>query len=148
MINNIKAGYTLNAILGFLSILLVVLLFSLISRIYHPRIDSERSEVNTRLIGNIIQLEVLNGCGVSGIATVFTAKLRQNGFDVVETGNFDTFDIPETLIIDRSGNLQNAKKLAAALGVSEKNIIRETSPDFYLDATIVIGTDYNKLNLY
>ncbi|MEX2640116.1 MAG: LytR C-terminal domain-containing protein [Balneolales bacterium] len=147
MTNNIKTGYLLNAILGFLSLLLVALLFSLGTRMYHPRIDNERSEINTRLISSIIQLEVLNGCGVSGLATIYTTKLRQNGFDVVETGNFDTFDIPETLVIDRAGNYQNVKKIADALGVSERNIIRESSPDYYLDATVVIGSDYDNLKL-
>ncbi|MEX0772742.1 MAG: LytR C-terminal domain-containing protein [Balneolales bacterium] len=146
MTDNIKTGYTLNAILGFLSLLLVALLFSLVIRMYHPGIDAERSEVDARLISNIIQIEVLNGCGVSGLASLYTTKLRQSGFDVVESANFDTFDIPETLVIDRAGNYQNAKKIADALGVSERNIIRETSNDFYLDATVVIGSDFEKLN--
>lgn len=146
MTDNNKTGYTLNATLGFLSLLLVALLFSLVTRIYHPRIDAERSGIDTRLISNVIQLEVLNGCGVAGVASVYTAKLRRNGFDVVESGNFDTFDIPETLVIDRAGNYSNAKKVADALGVSERNIIREISPDFYLDATVVIGSDFENLN--
>ncbi|MEX0779579.1 MAG: LytR C-terminal domain-containing protein [Balneolales bacterium] len=146
MIDKIKSGYILNAILGFLSLLLVVLLFSLLTRVYNPGIDTQRTGTDTRLISNIIQIEVLNGCGVDGLATRYTDILRQKGFDVVESGNFDTFDISETLVIDRAGNYSNAKKVADALGVSERNIIRETSTDYYLDATIVIGSDFENLN--
>ena len=148
MTDNLRNGYILNTILGFLSLLLAGLLFSLFLRYYYPRIDTERSGADTQLIGNIIQLEVLNGCGVAGIASAYTTKLRQSGFDIVENGNFDTFDIPETLVIDRAGNFRNARKIADALGVPERNIIRETAADFYLDATVVIGSDYESLNLY
>lgn len=146
MTDKIKSGYTLNTTLGLLSLLLIALLFSLVTSIWYPKIDAERAEFDSQLISNVIQLEVLNGCGISGLASNFTSSLRQNGFDVVEFGNFDTFDIPETLIIDRAGNYQNAKKVADALGVSERNIIRETSKDYYLDATVVIGSDFEKLN--
>ena len=138
---------TLNAVLGFLGLLLVVLLIAVFTRIVFPRIENTREDKNEVFIGNIIQVEVLNGCGISGLATIFTSKLRENGFDVVESGNFDSFDIKETLIIDRSGILENAKKVAKALGVSEKNVIQELAPSYFLDATIVIGSDYKQLKL-
>lgn len=137
----------LNAILGFLGVLLILLLFAVITRILFPRIENTRNDDSEAFIGNIIQVEVLNGAGVPGLATVFTNKLRDNGFDVVESGNFDTYDIKETLVIDRSGILENAKKVAKALGVSEKNVIQELAPSYFLDATIVIGSDYKQLKL-
>lgn len=136
----------LNTAIGFLSILLLVLVISLFTRIIYPRIFNERSEAESELISQIIQMEVLNGCGVSGIANAYTSLLRSNGFDVVETGNFETFDLQETIVISRSGVMNNAYRVANALGISEKNVIRESSPDFYLDVTVVIGHDYEKLN--
>jgi hypothetical protein len=84
---------------------------------------------------------------VPGVATRFTNVLRDNGFDVVDSGNFETFDVKETIVIDRSGNLDHARKIARALGIGEENIIREVSPNFFLDATVVIGSDYEKLKL-
>ncbi|MCG8372011.1 MAG: LytR C-terminal domain-containing protein, partial [Balneolales bacterium] len=69
-----------------------------------------------------------------------------NGFDVVETGNFDHFDLQESIVISRAGNLENAKQVAVALGISEINVLREESPDFYLDVTVVIGHDFEQLN--
>ena len=91
-------------------------------------------------------MEVLNGCGESGIANNFTNLLRSNGFDVVEVGNFERFDVENTFVISRSSSFNNAKRVADALGVSEENIIREESEDFYLDVTVVLGKDYQQLN--
>lgn len=136
----------LNAAIGFLSVLLLVLVIALFTRIVYPRIFNERSELQSELISEIIQIEVLNGCGVPGIANAYTGLLRTNGFDVVETGNFETFDLQETVIISRSGVMDNAYRVANALGVSEQNVIQESSPDFYLDVSVVIGHDYEKLN--
>lgn len=136
----------LNTLIGFLGFLLVFLLVALFTRIIYPRIISERSETHSELISDIIQLEVLNGCGVNGVANAYTNILRRNGFDVVETGNFDHFNLKESFVISRSGNMNNAFRIAKALGIKEENVIREESPDFYLDATVVIGADYEKLN--
>lgn len=136
----------LNAAIGFLSVLLLLLIAALFTRIIYPRIFNERSEFQSELISDIIQIEVLNGCGVSGIANSYTSLLRSNGFDVVETGNFETFDLQETFIISRSGVMTNAYRVANALGVSEENVIQESSPDYYLDVSVIIGHDFEKLN--
>jgi len=143
-----ESGFpALNASIGFLSLLLGVLLFALTTRIIYPRIINKRADSNTILISQIIQLEVLNGCGIPGLANQFTTKLRKLGFDVIETGNFENFNVSETFIISRTGNMENARRIATALGLEENRIIREKSNDFYLDATLVIGSDFNNLNL-
>tara|TARA_R110000868_G_scaffold235273_1_gene489008 strand:+ start:4095 stop:4562 length:468 start_codon:yes stop_codon:yes gene_type:complete len=139
-------GLFLNAAIGFLSILLIVLLVALSTRIIYPRIFNQRAEAKSQLISEIIQIEVLNGCGIAGIANAYTGVLRSNGFDVVETGNFDHFELKETIVISRSGVLDNAKRVASALGINEINVIREESPDYFLDVTVVIGHDYEQLN--
>lgn len=145
--NNESTSFVLNAVIGFLSLLLVLLVFGLFTRIIYPRIDNLRSDSNSQLIGNVIQLEVLNGCGVPGLANDFTSALRQNGFDVVETGNFKNFDMQNTVVIARTFDAENAERVAEALGISEENVFIEASEDFYLDATVVIGSDYKSLKL-
>ena len=67
----------LNSVIGFLGVLLVVLLIALFSRILYPRIVTNRAQEDPALISEVIQLEVLNGCGITGIATRFTDKLRE-----------------------------------------------------------------------
>lgn len=136
----------LNSAIGFLSVLLLGLLLALFTRIVYPRIVNQRAELPSELIGSIIQLEVLNGCGEAGIANNFTNLLRSNGFDVVEVGNFERFDVENTFVISRNASSDNAKRVANALGVSSQYIITEESNDFYLDVTVVLGKDYQKLN--
>lgn len=137
----------LNSVIGFLSVLLIGLLLALFTRIIYPRVFNQRADnANTELIGPIIQLEVLNGCGESGIANNFTSLLRNSGFDVVEVGNFERFDVEQSFVISRGSSLANARRVADALGVDENNIIREESSDFYLDVTVVLGEDYKQLN--
>lgn len=145
--NSDSDTFALNAVIGFLSLLLFLLVFGLFTRIIYPRIQNQRAETEPELIGNVIQLEVLNGCGVSGLANDFTLALRRNGFDVVETGNFDNFNMEHTVVISRTPDTENAQRVAKALGISPKNILIEASSGFYLDATIVIGSDYKSLNL-
>ena len=145
--NSETNSFALNAVIGFLSLLLVLLVFGLFTRIIYPRIENQRAEQDPKLIGKVIQLEVLNGCGVPGLANDVTSTLRKNGFDVVETGNFENFDMQNTVVIARTFNKQNAKRVADALGVKDENVFIEASEDFYLDATVVIGSDYKSLKL-
>lgn len=145
--NSESNSFALNAAIGFLSLLLVLLVFGLFTRTVYPRIQNKRAEADPELIGNIIQMEVLNGCGVPGLAGEFTTALRRNGFDVVETGNFENFDMQNTVLISRTLNDKNAQRVAESLGIHPKNVFTEASEDYYLDATIVIGSDYKSLKL-
>ncbi|NIV13745.1 MAG: LytR family transcriptional regulator [Aliifodinibius sp.] len=145
--NSETNSFALNATIGFLSLLLAILIFGLFTRIIYPRIENQRATNNPELIGDIIQLEVLNGCGVPGLANNFTSALRKNGFDVVETGNFKNFDMQNTVVIARTFDTKNAKRVADALGIAEEHVFIEASEDFYLDATVVIGSDYKSLKL-
>lgn len=135
-----------NAAIGFLALLLIILIAALVTRFIYPRIVNQRAENQSHLISNIIQVEVLNGCGIPGIANTYTGVLRNNGFDVVETGNFDHFNLQNTLVIGRTNVKDNAYRVADALGIAPEHVLIESSPDFYLDVTIVIGHDYESLN--
>lgn len=98
-----------------------------------------------QIASDIIQVEVLNGCGVSGIAERFTDFLRTNNLDVVKSGNYISDDVSESLIIDRSGNMANAFKTAKTLGIKSENVIQQLNKDYFLDVSIVIGRDYFNL---
>jgi hypothetical protein len=144
---NEKSSLLLNAAIGFLGLLLFLLIFSLITRLIYPRIVADRADLDPALISSVIQIEVLNGCGIPGLATAYTGTLRSYGFDVVETGNFDHFNVENTLVIARSNQTENARRVARALGIDERHILREVSGEFYLDVTLVLGADYESLNL-
>ena len=144
---NEKSSLLLNAAIGFLGLLLFLLIFSLITRLIYPRIVADRADQDPALISSVIQIEVLNGCGIPGLATAYTGTLRNYGFDVVDTGNFDHFNVENTLVIARSNQIENARRVAKALGIDERHILREVSGEFYLDVTLVLGADYETLNL-
>ena len=93
----------------------------------------------------IIQLDVLNGCGAKGVAAKITNYLRVSGFDVVEMRNYKTSHIPRTLVVDRVGNLEAARRIAASLAVSERNVIQQINPDYFVDVSVIIGDDYQNL---
>lgn len=137
----------LNAIIGFLGLLLCILLVGLFIRFIYPNVQNSQIQKNRDLVSDVIQIAVLNGCGVSGIADKFTDKLRNEGFDVVKIGNFSNFNMKHTTVISRLPDPTNARKVAQALGVDKDRVITEASENYYLDATVVIGSDYHSLNL-
>jgi hypothetical protein len=138
-----KRTLALNLLIGFLAVVVGYLAYSLLQRhVLQPPVDSARAGVEP---GEIIQLDVLNGCGISGAATTATSYLRARGFDVVEIRNYKTFDVEESLVIDRVGNLVNAEKVAYALGISKKHIVQQLNQDYYVDVSVVIGKDYTSL---
>lgn len=120
----------------------LVLAFALFNRVGLPRPDATRVYNPDGLLGDIIQVDVRNGCGVSGLAGRMTDFLRSYGFDVVEHGDHTSFDVPKTIIVDRIGNLDAAKQVALALGLTEDSIVQEVRTDYFLDVSVIIGMDY------
>ncbi|GIV58404.1 MAG: hypothetical protein KatS3mg042_1317 [Rhodothermaceae bacterium] len=134
-----------NVAIGVGGLAVLVLLYALASRFLFPRVDPTREANPAGLVGDIIQVEVRNGCGVSGLAARATHYLRDHGFDVVEVGDHTRFDEPYSLVIDRVGDLEAARKVALVMGIPEERIRQDIRPDYFLDASIIIGQDYARL---
>ena len=97
----------------------------------------------------ILKVEVLNGCGVQGIASQITDFLRERDIDVVYFGNFERWDLSETLVIDRvDHDLSKAKVIGKILGVEENRMFPQISPQRQLDVTIIIGKNYSQLRAF
>lgn len=130
------------SISSILTLLIIFLSYTLVARIS----SSPRKEANiipTQQLSRKIQVEVLNGCGVEKVGDFFTDYLRKTGFDVISTGNYISFDMDNTLIIDRAGNISNALVLADSLGINKSNVIQQIQKELFLDVTIIIGKDFN-----
>lgn len=137
-----------NLFLNIANFLLIAVIILMIYSIYvkiHNGGNGYNSNAALGEPSEIIQVEVLNGCGISGVGERFTDYLRNNGFDVVNVDNYIRFDIDETIVIDRIGNKANALKVANALGVKKGNIIQQLNEDYFLDVSIIIGRDYYSL---
>ncbi len=114
-----------------------------------PEAAPEREPARVENKKILITVEVLNGCGVDGIASTLREYLIARNFDVVDFKNYENFNISETLVIDRVRlDKRNAEKVADAIGIGGKQVIAQTSPQRKLDVTVVIGKDYAKLRAY
>ena len=119
----------------------VYLLYSILDKsgIIH---FSDTEPVKPENVQQLIQVEVLNGCGVAGVGDGLSDVLRAKGIDVVKTGNYRSFDIDNTFIIDRMGKVETANRVADSLNLDKKFIITEINKSYFLDLTIVIGKDF------
>ena len=138
-----------NLIIFFLVVLVVYLSYSAYLKIMQKSPDKILEE-KSEIAAEIIQLNVLNGCGVSGVADRFTDFLRAQEFDVVELGNYTingkvNYNVDESFVIDRIGNKANAFKVAKNLGIETSKVIQQLNDDYFLDVSLVIGKDYYKL---
>jgi hypothetical protein len=127
----------------------LVLIFFIIRHCSQPdRVIEEQPEE----VLEPLQVEVLNGCGVPGLAHQFTDYLRQNAVDVVRTGNYEeeeygrpNFNVERTVIIDRRGHQKNAVRIAEVLGLDQARVIQQVNEAYLIDATIVLGRDFRIL---
>lgn len=95
--------------------------------------------------GDVVRVEVLNGNGVSGIASRVAEELRRQGFHVVAVGNADHFEYETTAVIAHRGASGSAEEVAKALG---KGVAMAEEPGFQpiystdADVTVILGRDY------
>lgn len=95
------------------------------------------------------KVEVLNGCGVPDVAKELTDYLRKRNVDVVYYGNYESWNLSETLVIDRRDyELVNAKIIGELIGVKENRMFPQLSPQRQLDVTIIIGRNYPELKAF
>jgi len=130
------------ALIGF-GIVVLILVYSFVYRAFiDPPVEPEIVQGGST---HVIQLDVLNATGTPKLGQRFTDYLRARGFDVVEIGNYKDSDVAFTRVIDRAGNMQAARQVAEALGVSDQRIVQEIDRNTYLDVTVVIGKDFRSL---
>ena len=124
-----------------LSVFVIYLLYSVLDKTGIIAFDNEE-QVKPKNVQQLIQVEVLNGCGVAGIGDGLTDVLRAKGIDVVKTGNYRSFDVDNTFIVERMGKTETANRAADSLNLDKRFIITEKNKNLFLDLTIVIGKDY------
>ncbi len=63
---------------------------------------------------------------------------------MVDMGNYKA-EVEKTMVLDIIGDLNKAKRVADAIGVSHRNVVQQLDKSKYIDATIIIGKDYTEL---
>lgn len=86
-----------------------------------------------------MQIEVLNGTRIDGLARRMTQKLRERGLDVVFFGSASTTTADSTMVIARRGDVAAAERVRDVLGVG--TVIEDPSAQLLLDVTVVLGRD-------
>lgn len=132
----------LNAGIAVLGVTLLVLLYGLVTRVLQPE---AALPVALAAEGDIPQVEVLNGTGVDGLASQAREYLATRGVDVLATGNAPADEASRSVVLSRTGDLVPARRVAATLGLSERQVRSEPRPDLLLDATVILGADYRTL---
>jgi hypothetical protein len=137
--------YTKIAFLVLLSSIVLVMLSSFINRVFiSPPVEANKDEVSKQLEPQQIQINILNANGVDGTAATVRKYLRQRGFDIVGVNNNLTIE-DSTYIVDCSGDLSSAKKVAYAIGIDPLKIKSRNDPSMFVSCAIIIGKDFQSL---
>jgi LCP family protein required for cell wall assembly len=86
-----------------------------------------------------VTISVWNASPEPGMARRVALALRLAGFDVVQWGNFESRQ-RMTRVVDRSGDLDAARKVAQFLGTDDFH--SEVNPGLQVDVEVVVGEDY------
>ena len=94
-----------------------------------------------------IKVEILNGCGIKGIAAKTSEFLRsEQTIDVIRSDNADKYDYSKTIIIGRNENLDKIRAVSKAFNISinnSKHIQHVPDETLGVDVTIILGKDIN-----
>ena len=88
-----------------------------------------------------IRVEVLNATTTRGLARRATMQLRDRGLDVVQVGT-SAEQRDSTLVLDRTGHPEWARKVADALGVEGARVESRPDTSRYLDVTVLLGRSW------
>jgi hypothetical protein len=87
-----------------------------------------------------IQVQVLNGAGINGLAQDLRTFLQKHPrIDVIDVGNADRYDYQTTRVIDRSNNPQAAYRVLEILKTGQ--YMSESSNEMLVDVTVIGGRD-------
>lgn len=100
----------------------------------------------------VVRLQVLNGCGIDGLAARYGAQLNGAVDDRLEIRVVDTDDISQrrvkrSFVVSRNENTDAAKELARRLGLNAADVVYEGLENNIrqITATLVLGDDYGTL---
>ena len=146
---------TLNAAIGIVGVVLLGFIYSFPRNVTHsgvpievtfPKIEVQSLAVEVYQANPIqnIKVEVLNGCGIKGIAARTADFLRTHQVDVVRSDNADRYDYPNTVIISRNENVESLKAVSRSFGIAmndETHILIVPDESLGVDVTVILGKD-------
>ncbi len=137
--------YFIFGLISVLSLIVLMMLTSFVMRISNPVVDSSVDSDKRITNEEKIQINILNACGENGLASETNEYLRSYKFDVLEVGNYAE-KIDKSMVIDRLGDMESAKKVAYAVGIPDSLIVTRIDSSLFIRTSIIIGKDYKKLS--
>jgi len=130
---------------------LVVINAVLISSFVHKIVNPQKVPeiISSAPIVDPVKVQVLNGCGVSGIANEFSEFLQRKRYDIIEVGNAPTWDYENTVIINRERrDKKYIDKFRELIGIPKELVYPIKNDENESDVTLIIGSDYESLKIY
>jgi len=90
-----------------------------------------------------IRIEILNGTGVTGLASRTAQLYKSYGFRIASVMNAERSDYERTVVLDRRGNPDAAKRVAELIRCSQIHSQIEDNRDETVDVTIILGKDFD-----
>jgi anionic cell wall polymer biosynthesis LytR-Cps2A-Psr (LCP) family protein len=90
-----------------------------------------------------VTLEVLNGTQVTGLAARAANIFRSFGYDIITIGNADSGDYLKTVVLDRRGKLEPARRVAELIKCERVYTRPEEEVDVSIDVTLILGSDFD-----
>lgn len=111
--------------------------------------DAEAVKEMAGLLGEIspvspseVQIEVLNGSGVEGLAAGVAALLEQEGFRIVRTGNADHFNYTATQVIALGEDVEKARAAALYIPGADISLLHRYDQEAQIDVRVIVGRSY------
>jgi anionic cell wall polymer biosynthesis LytR-Cps2A-Psr (LCP) family protein len=88
-----------------------------------------------------VRIEILNGTGLDGLARRTKALYESFGFEVVSFGNADNDRYVNSVVLDRRGDMDAAKRAADIIHCDRVQAQPNASSD--ADVTVILGRDFD-----
>lgn len=144
--------WLLNLVIFCLAVVVFGFIFSMSKRMFHQTEKVVLSQSiyvppSQKPYAHIV-VEVLNGCGTAGLAQKFTNYLRQQGVDVIYTGNADNMNYARTLLVLRNDADEKGQTVMHMLQFGSDRILRQPDPSLHVDLSLILGKDFQSLPIY
>ena len=104
--------------------------------------EEEITEDKDKLAEEGARIIVHNGSTIGNLAGQTSAFLKEHDLQIVEFGNAERFDYPNTIMVDYTGKEYTVQYLARLLNISQSNIQPFTGSYSEIDIRVIIGADF------
>ncbi len=90
-----------------------------------------------------VRIEILNGTGVTGLASRTAQLYKSYGFRIASVMNAERNDYERTVVLDRRGSPDAAKRVAELIRCEQIHSQIDENRDETIDVTIILGKDFD-----